>query len=68
MVRIHFFILVNQQDGIYCYDVKNKEYKNLIQTENISFGYTFQGLKNNVYAKTHGDDNDVKIIEFNIDE
>lgn len=61
-------ILVNQQDGIYCYDVKNKEYKNLIETENISYGYTFQGLNNNIYAQEHGDDHGVNIINFNINE
>lgn len=52
---INSMVLVNQEEGLLCYDVKNKEYGNLIPTENISYGYTFQGQQNNVYTQKFGE-------------
>lgn len=57
-------LLVNQEDGLYCYDVKNKEYENIIKTE-IPFGYTFQGQQNNIYAYKPGEGLQIINIIYN---
>ncbi len=48
---INNIIIVNQENGLYCYDIKNKIGKNIVPTDNISFGYTVQGQENNVYVQ-----------------
>lgn len=48
-------IITNQLDGLYCYDMKNKEYAKLVETDQISYGYTAQGQENNVFTQDYED-------------
>lgn len=57
-------VLVNQGDNLYCYDVKKKEYKKLTKTENTTYGYTFQGLSENIYAESIEDTNNLVIVNI----
>lgn len=62
---INDFILVNQKDGLYLYDTKNKTYKRFLkETEDISYGYTFQGQENNIYIEKFGEELQVLNISF----
>lgn len=55
-------VLVNHSNNLYCYDVKNKEYEKLTNTENISYLYTFRGLSENIYAETSEDTTNLVMV------
>ncbi len=57
-------ILVKQEEGICCYDIKSKEYINLIPKEEAECGYTMQGLENNSYAKKYWNDEKLDFFHF----
>lgn len=46
-------IFVNQKKGLYCYDVKNKEFQCLVPTDEVSYSFTSLGLQNNVFMSKY---------------
>lgn len=57
-------LLINQKDGIFCYDIKSKEYSILIDKEEGAYGFTFQGFKGNVYAEMFQDNHKLRVVNF----
>lgn len=57
-------VLVNQENGMYFYDIKNRTYECLIETEYTSNGYIHLGLSNNLYVEKFGNSNKLEVINY----
>lgn len=57
-------LIINQKEGIFGYDIKSKEYSVLIDKEEGTYGFTFQGFKGNVYAEMFQDQHKLRVVNF----
>ncbi len=62
------YILVNQNEGLYCYDIKDNTYCNLWETakdEWVAFNFTSLGMENNAFGEVKNSDTDVmQVVNF----
>lgn len=57
-------LIINQKEGIFGYDIKSKEYSVLIDKEEGTYGFTFQGFEGNVYAEMFQDQHKLMVVNF----
>lgn len=62
------YILVNQNEGLYCYDIKDNTYCNLWETakdEWVAFNFTSLGMENNAFGEVKNANTDVmQVVNF----
>ncbi|NLJ16146.1 MAG: hypothetical protein GX346_03345 [Clostridiales bacterium] len=60
-------LIINQKDGIYCYDIENSQYNRIIsESEDSSCGYIYSGIEDNLYFERWAEDNVLEVYNYKI--
>lgn len=62
------YVLVNQDNGMYCYDIRTEECFKIWEGDTMEFIFTFQGLQNNTYTEWIADEADYcSVVNFYVE-